>query len=76
MRTALTLLRASVEGLQDKDLLMTDCRGEPLDEVLQRHTEWTVAAQQLAAKLGKAYSAVGDLAYKEAPDEQGPATRG
>ncbi|MET7356498.1 hypothetical protein [Streptomyces mirabilis] len=55
---------------------MTDCRGEPLDEVLQRHTEWTVAAQQLAAKLGKAYSAVGDLAYKEAPDEQEPATRG
>ncbi|SOF02079.1 hypothetical protein SAMN05446589_9154 [Streptomyces sp. OV198] len=62
MRTALTLLRTAVEGLQDNDLLMTDCRGEPLDEVLQRYTEWTVAAQQLAAKLGT--------------DEQEPATRG
>jgi hypothetical protein len=53
MRTALTLLRTSVEGLQDKDLLMTDCRGEPLDEVLQRDTEWTVAAQQLAASWAR-----------------------
>lgn len=72
MRTALTLLRASVEGFRDRELL----RDETLGEAIQRYTGASVTAEQLAGALGKAYSAVGHLAYKEAPSEQEPAPRG
>ncbi|MFC8669025.1 hypothetical protein [Streptomyces sp. NPDC057199] len=73
MRTALELIGTSVQGLQDKGLLMSDFRGEPLDEVLRRFTESSVAAQGLAGglndTLSKAYSAAGHLAYNETPEE-------
>jgi hypothetical protein len=72
MRTALTLLRTSVEGLRDRELL----RDETLDEAIQRYTDASVRAEELAGVLGSAYSAVGHLAYKEAPSEQELAPRG
>ncbi|MFD3930221.1 hypothetical protein [Streptomyces sp. NPDC058614] len=76
MKTALTLLRTSVEGLQDKGLLMSDYRGEPLDEVLERYAESTAEAEQLAGVLGESDSAVERQAYKEeASGEAGPTTR-
>jgi hypothetical protein len=34
MRTALALLRESVEELQEQGLLMSDYRGEPLDQAV------------------------------------------
>ncbi|MER5805192.1 hypothetical protein [Streptomyces mirabilis] len=45
LTTALTLLRTSVEGLRDQDRLMTDYRGEPLGEVLQRYTDSSLEAE-------------------------------
>ncbi|MFD9286211.1 hypothetical protein ACFWD7_55440 [Streptomyces mirabilis] len=72
MRTALTLLRTSIEGLRDKELL----RDETLDEAIQRYTDASVTAGELAGVLGRAYSAVGHLAYKEAPSGQEQAVRG
>ncbi|MFE4999150.1 hypothetical protein ACFRH4_49505 [Streptomyces mirabilis] len=72
MRTALTLLRTSVAGLRDKDLL----RDETLDEAIQGYTGASVTAEELAGVLGRAYSAVGRLAYKEALSGQEPAVRG
>jgi hypothetical protein len=72
MRAALTLFRTSVEGLRDRELL----RDGTLDEAIQRYTGASVTAEQLAGALGKAYSAVGHLAYKQAPSEQEPAPRG
>ncbi|MFE2569310.1 hypothetical protein [Streptomyces mirabilis] len=72
MRTALTLLRTSVAGLRDKELL----RDETLDEAVQRYTGASVTAGELAGVLGRAYSAVGYLAYKEAPSGKEPAVRG
>jgi hypothetical protein len=74
MTTALTLLRTSVEGLRDQDRLMTDYRGEPLAEVLQRYTDSSLAAEQLANVLGKAFPVTEHPAYKEVPGgEQRPA---
>ncbi|MGW2827089.1 hypothetical protein ACWC24_39865 [Streptomyces sp. NPDC001443] len=77
MRTALDLLDTSVQSLQNKGRLMSDSRGEPLDEVIARFTQSSGRARDLAgdlnATLAKAYSAVGHLAYKEAPEEQEPA---
>ncbi|MFE6904029.1 hypothetical protein ACFVFJ_45740 [Streptomyces sp. NPDC057717] len=76
MRTALDLIGTAVQGLQDKGHLMSDFRGEPLDEVLDRFTEYSVASQDLAGevvnKLSKTYSAVGYLAYKETPEGPEP----
>ncbi|MFD7489159.1 hypothetical protein [Streptomyces mirabilis] len=72
MTTALALLRTSVEGLRDKELL----RDETLDEVIQGYTGASVRAGELAGVLGRAYSAVGHLAYREAPSGQEPAVRG
>ncbi|MFF1744355.1 hypothetical protein [Streptomyces mirabilis] len=72
MRTALTLLRTSVEGRRDKELL----RDETLGEAIQRYTDASVTAEELAGMLGRAYSALGHLAYKEAPSGQAPAVRG
>ncbi|MEV0227140.1 hypothetical protein [Streptomyces sp. NPDC050704] len=67
MRTALDSIGTSVQLLQDEGRLMSDFRGEPLDEVLERFTEHSAAAQDLAGglanKLSKTHSAVGDLAY-------------
>ncbi|MFF2999496.1 hypothetical protein ACFVTC_33860 [Streptomyces sp. NPDC057950] len=76
MTAALTLLRTFVEGLWDQDRLMTDYRGEPLDEVLQRYMTSFLAAEQYAGVLGKAFSAVGHLAYEETPSEQEPTWHG
>ncbi|MER7695008.1 hypothetical protein [Streptomyces sp. NPDC097610] len=72
MWAALTLLRTSVDGLRDRELL----RDETLDEAIQRYSGASAAAEQLAGVLGRAYSAVGHLAYKEAPGEQEPAVCG
>ncbi|MFF2129772.1 hypothetical protein ACFVW1_31190 [Streptomyces olivochromogenes] len=72
MRTALTLLRTSTEGLRDEELL----RDETLDEAIRRYTDASVTAAELAGVLGRAYSAVGHLAYREAPSEEEPAVRG
>jgi hypothetical protein len=78
MRTAIELIEAAVQGLQDKGLLMSDYRGEPLDDVLQRFTESSDAAKDLAGalhgRLSTAYSAIGRVAYKETPEEQESAT--
>ncbi|MGW2613110.1 hypothetical protein ACWC4A_54065, partial [Streptomyces mirabilis] len=71
MRTALTLLRTSAGSLRDEERP----REETLDEAIQRYTDASVTAEQLAGVLGKAYSAVGHLAYKEALSEQESATR-
>lgn len=71
LRTAVELIEASVQQLQDKDQLMSDYRGEPLDDVLQRFTESSDAAKDLAGalhgQLNTAYSAIGHVAYKESP---------
>ncbi|MFF4733298.1 hypothetical protein ACFY3M_50500 [Streptomyces mirabilis] len=79
MRTALDLLETSVQGLHDRGLLMSDYRGEPLDEVIERFAEASGRARDLAGdlngNLSKAYSAVGRLAYKEASEGQEPAAR-
>ncbi|MFB7443052.1 hypothetical protein ACFC01_32930, partial [Streptomyces mirabilis] len=74
MTTALTLLRTFVGGLRDQDRLMTDYRGEPLGEVLQRYTDSSLEAEQPADALGKARPVTEHPAYEEVPgDEQGPA---
>ncbi|MET7889009.1 hypothetical protein [Streptomyces avermitilis] len=54
LKTVLTLLRACVEELHEQGLLMTDYRSEPLDRVLQRYTEASTAAEELAGELGQA----------------------
>lgn len=72
MTTALILLRTFVEGLREQDRLMTDYRGEPLGEVLQRYTDSSLAAEQLADALGKARPVTEHPAYEEVPGgEQG-----
>ena len=80
LRTAIELLGASVQELHDRDRLMTDYRGEPLDEVIERFTELCGRSVDLAGglngTLSKAHSAVGHLAYKETPEEQEQAARG
>ncbi|MET7575202.1 hypothetical protein ABZT04_43110 [Streptomyces sp. NPDC005492] len=80
LRTAVELLGTSVQGLHDRDRLMTDYRGEPLDEVIERFTELCGRSMDLAGglngTLSKAHSAVGHLAYKETPDEQESEARG
>ncbi|MFE4758675.1 hypothetical protein ACFRIB_52530 [Streptomyces mirabilis] len=74
MTTALTLLRTFMEGLRNQDRLMTDYRGEPLGEVLQRYRDSSLAAEQLADALGKARPVTEHPAYEKVPGgEQGPA---
>ncbi|MEU1500547.1 hypothetical protein [Streptomyces sp. NPDC005732] len=58
MTTALPALRTLVEGLQEQDRLMTDFRGEPLDRVLQRYREASLAAELRAGLLRSAFTAV------------------
>ncbi|MGW3633451.1 hypothetical protein ACWD7F_25400 [Streptomyces sp. NPDC005122] len=58
MTTALPALRTFVEGLQEQDRLMTDFRGEPLDRVLQRYKEASLAAELRARLLHGAFPAV------------------
>ncbi len=69
-----------MQELHDRDCLMTDYRGEPLDEVIEVFTELCGRSVDLAGglngTLSKAHSAVGHLAYKETPDEQESAARG
>ncbi|MDG9709589.1 hypothetical protein [Streptomyces sp. DH10] len=78
MRTAIELIEASVQRLEDKDLLRSDYRREPLDDVLQRFTEASGNAKDLAGalhgRLSTAHSAIGHVAYKEEPAEQESAT--
>uniref|UniRef100_A0AAU2UXD8 Uncharacterized protein n=1 Tax=Streptomyces sp. NBC_00003 TaxID=2903608 RepID=A0AAU2UXD8_9ACTN len=73
MRTAIELIEDSVQQLQDRELLMSDYRGEPLDDVLQRFTESSDAAKDLAGalhgRLNTTYSAIGRVAYKDGPGE-------
>ncbi|MFJ9675379.1 hypothetical protein ACIRP5_31880 [Streptomyces sp. NPDC101221] len=73
LRTAVDLVEASMQQLQDKGRLMSDSRREPLDDVLQRFTESSDAAKDLAGalhgRLSTAYSAIGHVAYKEKPVE-------
>lgn len=53
--------------------LTSDLRGDSLEDVVRRFTENSHAAQDLAGgladKTGTAYSAVGHLAYNEAPNQ-------
>ncbi|MGW1564471.1 hypothetical protein ACWCQ1_49805 [Streptomyces sp. NPDC002144] len=76
MRTALELLDTCVQGLHDKGLLMSDYRGEPLDEVIERFTDSSDRARDLAGglhgNLSAAHSAVGHLAYNEAAEVPDP----
>ncbi|MEV7069093.1 hypothetical protein AB0N97_41035 [Streptomyces collinus] len=78
MRTAIELIETSVQRLEDKDLLRSDYWGEPLDDVLQRFTESSDEAKDLAGalhgRLSTAHSAIGHVAYKETPGEQESAT--
>ncbi|KAB1143465.1 hypothetical protein F7R91_25160 [Streptomyces luteolifulvus] len=66
-----------MQDLHAKGCLTPDLRGDSLEDVIRRCTESSHAAQDLASgladKMGKAYSAVGHLAYEEAPGEQEPA---
>lgn len=63
-----------MQQLQDKELLRSDHRGEPLEDLLQRFTESSDAATDLAgAFLGRpstAYSAIGHVAYKGTPESR------
>ncbi|MFE4698687.1 hypothetical protein ACFRIC_16635 [Streptomyces sp. NPDC056738] len=68
LKTVLTLLRNSLKELQEQGLLMTDYRGEPLDRVLQRHTDASIAAEQLAGELGQA----GDVTIEQPTHDEGP----
>ncbi|MET7719164.1 hypothetical protein [Streptomyces sp. NPDC005407] len=74
MRTAIELIETSVQQLQDKGLLRSDSRGEPLDEVLDRFMESSDAAKDLPGalhgRLSTARSAIGYVAYKDEPGEQ------
>lgn len=76
MRNALALIEDSVQELRAKGRLQSDHRGGSLEGLVRRFTESSNAAQDLtsglADKMGNAYSAVGHLAYKEAPEEQEP----
>ncbi len=77
LRTALDLVGTSVQGLHDRGLLMPDYRGKPLDEVLERFSQSSGRARDLAGdlhgNLSKAHSAVGYVAYNETPEEQASA---
>ncbi|CAM5710769.1 hypothetical protein [Streptomyces griseorubiginosus] len=74
LRTAVELIEASVQQLQNRGRLMSDSRGEPFDDVLQRFTESSAAAKDLVGalhgRLNTAYSAIGHVAYKDGPEEQ------
>ncbi|MFJ8510993.1 hypothetical protein [Streptomyces avermitilis] len=72
MRAALSLLKASTETLRDRE----HNGQETLSAAVQRYPDASVTAGQLASVVGKAYSAVGHFAYKEASSEQEPAPRG
>ncbi|MBT1098375.1 hypothetical protein [Streptomyces sp. Tu102] len=65
-----------MQEMRAKEHLQSDHRAGSLEEAVRRFTESSTAAQDLAGGLadtmGKAYSAVGHLAYKEAPEEQEP----
>lgn len=39
LRTAIEVLRASLWDLEDRGHLMTDYRGEPLDEAIERFSD-------------------------------------
>ncbi|MBT2509424.1 hypothetical protein J7I98_26800 [Streptomyces sp. ISL-98] len=72
MGNALDLIGACVQGLHEKGRLMSDYRGEPLDEVLERFTQSSGKARDLAGELhgslSKAHAAVGRIAYDDAPE--------
>ncbi|RSN90121.1 hypothetical protein DMH26_28610 [Streptomyces sp. WAC 05379] len=74
MRNVLDLIEGSIREMNAKDRLRVDRRGGAVEDVVRRFTESSSAAQELATgladQMGKAYSAVGHLAYKEAPGEQ------
>ncbi|MFJ2885477.1 hypothetical protein ACIO53_05505 [Streptomyces sp. NPDC087305] len=80
LRTAIELLGASLQELHDRDRLMTDYRGEPLDEVIERFTELCGRSVDLAdglnGTLSKAHSAVGRLVYNERHLRSGNWSRG
>ncbi|MET7929586.1 hypothetical protein ABZT43_37680 [Streptomyces sp. NPDC005349] len=70
MVNALGLVEASLQGLHEEGCLMSDYRGEPLDEVTQSSGQARGLAGELNGHLGKAFAAAGYLAYNEAPSEQ------
>lgn len=71
LRTAVEVIEASVQQLQDKGGLMSDSRGEPSHDVLQRFTESSAAAKDLAGalhgRLNTAYSAIGTSLTRTGP---------
>ncbi|MGW3160354.1 hypothetical protein [Streptomyces sp. NPDC001089] len=57
MTKVLPAPRTFIEGLQEQDRLMTDFRGEPLDRLLQRYREASLAAELRASLLRGAFPA-------------------
>ncbi|WP_331747832.1 hypothetical protein OIA45_45470 (plasmid) [Streptomyces chartreusis] len=76
MRNVVDLIEGSIREMNAKGRLRCDRQGGSLEDVVRRFTESSSTAQDLAGgladKMGKAYSAVGHLAYKEAPEEREP----
>lgn len=76
MGTALDLIGTSLQEMNEKGNLMSDWRGDPLGEVLERFNRASGKARNLAGELhgnlSETHSAVGHLAYKEQePTAQG-----
>lgn len=63
-----------MEELQEQGLLTTDYRGEPLEDGLQRYTEASATAEQLAEALHETDFPLDHPAHGEAPGERGPAS--
>lgn len=76
MRNVVDLIEGSIREMNAKGRLRCDRQGGSLEGVVRRFPESSSAAQDLAGgladKMGKAYSAVGHLAYRKAPEEQEP----
>ncbi|MET8411263.1 hypothetical protein ABZV34_24680 [Streptomyces sp. NPDC005195] len=70
MTTALNLLKTSAESRQNKEPVDR----ESLDTAAQRYAGTSATAGQLAFALNKAFSAIGHLVYREAQDDQEPAS--
>lgn len=72
LTTALTQLRTFVDGLRERDRLVTDYRGVALDEVLQRYREASLAAELRAGLLQGAFPAVDRQVSQGASGESRP----
>ncbi|MFJ4932216.1 hypothetical protein [Streptomyces sp. NPDC088736] len=71
MRSALTLLRTSVESVRNNEL----DRRESRDTAAQQYAGASVTAGQPVSAPNEALSAIGHLACKETQDDPEPAPR-